>query len=50
MSSAVNLLVIVAIGVILADLIAHADGTKALFNGLSSIWTTSVNGMLGQKS
>jgi hypothetical protein len=47
MSSVVNLLVIAAFGVIIADLVAHAAGTKALFGGVADIWTTSVNGMLG---
>jgi hypothetical protein len=47
MSSIVNLLVIAAVGVIIADLVHNSDGTKAIFNGVSSIWTTSVNGMLG---
>lgn len=46
----VNLLVIVAVGVILADMIAHASGTNALFKGVSGMWTTSVNGMLGKPS
>lgn len=47
-SQVVNLFVIVAIGVILADMIKNASGTAALFNGVSSLWTTSVKGMLGQ--
>jgi hypothetical protein len=44
----INLFVIVAAGVILADMIANAKGTTALFNGLGGIWKTSVNGMLGK--
>jgi hypothetical protein len=44
----VNLFVIIAAGVMLADMIANPSGTKALFNGFGSIWTTSVNGMLGK--
>lgn len=49
MRSATNLIVIILAGVIIADLIApgHIDGTKALFNGVSNLWATSVNGMLG---
>lgn len=47
MSGVINLFVIVAIGVILADLVAHADGTKAIFAGVAGLWQTSVNGMLG---
>lgn len=43
-----NLFVIMAVGVILADMMAHADGTKALFGGVSSLWQVGVNGMLGK--
>jgi hypothetical protein len=50
MSNVVNLFVIITVGVILADMIGHIDGTNALFKGISDIWTTSVNGMLGKKS
>lgn len=45
-----NLLVIVAAGVILADLVANAKGTGTLINGIQSLWATSVNGMLGKSS
>ena len=47
MGGVMNLFVIIAIGVILADLVANWKGTQTLFNGISSMWTTSVNGMLG---
>lgn len=47
---AVNLIVLILVGVILADMIAHADGTKALFKGMSDLWTIGVNGMLGKQS
>ena len=47
MSGVINLLVIVAIGVIIADLVGHIGGTNALLGGVSNMWTTSVNGMLG---
>lgn len=46
----VNLAVIVAAGVMLADMIANPDGTKAFFNGIGNIWGTSINGMLGKAS
>lgn len=46
----INLAVIVAGGVMLADMIANASGTKALFDGVGGLWTTSVNGMLGKAS
>jgi hypothetical protein len=44
----INLFVIMAVGVILADLIAKAAGTAALFSGMASLWAIGVNGMLGQ--
>lgn len=44
----INLFVIVAGGVMLADLISKPAGTKAFFNGIGGIWKTSVNGMLGK--
>ena len=46
----IGLLVIIAGGVMLADLVANASGTAALFNGLGGLWQTSVNGMLGKPS
>lgn len=44
----VNLFVIIAAGVMLADMIANPDGTKAVFDGFGGLWKTSVNGMLGK--
>lgn len=44
----VNLFVIMAAGVIIADLVIHVSGTTALFNGLGGLWASGVNGMLGQ--
>jgi hypothetical protein len=46
----VNLFVIMAIGVMVADLVSNANGTNALFNGLGGVWKTGVNGMLGKTS
>lgn len=46
----INLFVIVAGGVMLADMIANAQGTTAFFNGIGSLWKISVNGMLGKSS
>jgi len=45
-----NLFVIMAVGVILADLVAHASGTNALFSGTANLWKIGVNGMLGKTS
>lgn len=45
-----NLLVLMAVGVIIADMVSNAPGTNALFNGMSGIWKIGVNGMLGKGS
>ena len=46
----VNLFVIIAAGIMLADMIANPQGTSAFFNGIGDIWKTSTNGMLGKPS
>lgn len=46
----VNLFVIILVGVILADMVANASGTKAFFDGVGGVWKTGVNGMLGKTS
>lgn len=46
----VNIFVLVAIGAMLANAIAHPKGTKAIFDGIGSIWKTSINGILGKSS
>lgn len=43
----INLLVIVAVGVIIAELVTKSTGTANLFGGLANIWAIGVNGMLG---
>ena len=50
MRGIMNLAVIIAGGVILADLVSNAQGTKSLLNGTISLWQTGVNGMLGKTS
>lgn len=40
----------IVIGVILANMIAHAAGTKAFFDGLGGLWGKSINGLLGKTS
>lgn len=45
-----NVLVIVAGGVMLADLVANKSGTSTLISGITGLWSTSVNGMLGKSS
>lgn len=50
MRGILNLAVIIAGGVMLADLVIHSQGTSALFNGVANLWKISVNGMLGKTS
>lgn len=40
--------VLIVIGVIIANMIHNAAGTKAFFNGLGGLWGTSINGLLGK--
>jgi hypothetical protein len=46
----INLGALIVIGVILANMIAHASGTTAFFNGLGNLWGKSINGLLGKTS
>ena len=50
MTEVINLLVLIAVGVIIADMLVptHFEGTKAIFNGFGSMWQTGVNALLGQ--
>ena len=44
----INLFVLIAIGVMLADMLASGSQTQALFNGVAKLWQIGVNGMLGK--
>jgi hypothetical protein len=46
----INLFVIMAVGVMLADLVSKPSGTNALFSGTANLWKVGVNGMLGKTS
>lgn len=50
MRNVVNLVVIIVVGVIVADLVmpSHVKGTNYLLGGLSALWKVGVNGMLGK--
>ena len=50
MGNVINLFVLIAMGVILADMIANVNGTNAMFAGVSNLWKIGVNGMLGKPS
>jgi hypothetical protein len=43
-----NLFVIMAAGVMIAELVAKKDETTALFQDVSKFWQIGVNGMLGK--
>lgn len=44
------LLTLIVIGVMLANIIANPTGTKVVFDGLSTFWKTSINGLLAKPS
>lgn len=46
----IQLGVLIVIGVIIANMIANATGTKTFFNGLGNLWGMSINGLLGKPS
>lgn len=46
----IQLAVVIVIGVIIANMIVHANGTKTFFNGLGKLWGKSINGLLGKPS
>jgi hypothetical protein len=42
MNKGEHLLLLIIAGVIIADFVAHAAGTKAFFGGLNTLWTIGV--------
>lgn len=50
LGSLLELGALIVIGVILANMITHAAGTKAFFDGLGGLWGKSINGLLGKPS
>lgn len=50
MRGVLNLAMAIVVGVGVADLVIHAAGTKALFDGAGNLWKISVNGLLGSTS
>lgn len=45
-----NIVTLIVIGVIIANMIANASGTSQILNGVGGLWGTSVNGLLGKTS
>ena len=46
----VPVLTLIVGGVMLANAIANPAGTKAVFDGVGSLWKTSINGLLAVPS
>jgi hypothetical protein len=44
----IDLVALVFAGVMLADLVKNYTGTKVLIDGLTGMYSTSINGLLGQ--
>lgn len=50
MGKLIPVLTLIVGGVMLANAIAHPQGTKALADGVGNLWKVSVNGLLGKTS
>lgn len=50
MRGILSLATVIVGGVMLADLVANSQGTSALFSGVGSLWSMSINGLLGKSS
>jgi len=48
MSGIIGLATLVIGGVIVADILSHPAGTAAASSGVTKIWSSSLNGLLGQ--
>lgn len=46
----VGILTLIVGGAIVADLVIHPEGTKALVDGVTSFWRTGLNATLGAAS
>lgn len=46
----ISLGALIVVGVIIANMIVHAAGTTAFFNGLGNLWGRSINGLLGSST
>lgn len=44
----INLAALIAMGVVVANLVANPKGTATLINGITGLWQTSVNGLLAK--
>lgn len=46
----IDLMALIVVGVILANMLAQGSQTTAFFNGLGNLWGKSINGLLGKTS
>lgn len=49
-SGFLTILFLIVVGVMLANIIANPTGTKVVFDGITSFWKASVNGLLAKTS
>jgi hypothetical protein len=49
-SGIITILFIIIVGVIIANMIANAQGTKLVLDSLVEFWRTSINGLLAKAS
>jgi len=50
MSGIIGLATLIIGGVIVADILTHPAGTAAASTGVGNLWSSSLNGLLGQTS
>jgi len=50
MSGVLSLATLIIGGVIIADILTHPAGTAAASAGVSKLWSSSINGVLGNKA
>lgn len=44
----VAIIFLIVVGVMLANILRNVSGTKTVFDGITQLWSTSVNGLLGK--
>lgn len=45
-SGIIAVVFLIVIGIIIANILVNPTGTKVVFDGITSLWSTSVNGLL----
>lgn len=49
-SGVIAILFLIIVGVMAANVIANPAGTKVVFDGFTTFWKTSINGLLAKPS